>query len=365
MSASRLVAFAVGAVWLLSAGQGFAEDGPSFVLDESAWRATDVVVVSQAESPGAELTVLEVWKGNLHKGDTVAFPGLPVAPLASQDDIFGRQPSVAVSGKRIVLFLTPATASPAAQPTTTTSARAAWVGSNPFGGSENRFSAAWIEADQAHAFGQLMDGPSVLHSIRMNEAQLKAGTEAAIRAHDDLLKALAIKDPNERALTLKPLVTRCNWMERYEVVGGLRDCGRVALPIFREMLRDEEHFEDHWVWSMCAVAGTDAGAEMVAVLQAELAYWQKIGPALKVGWWNDGRGPYPKNVSMRLDRLHFTIGRLRILQYPPARESLFQLRDFWASLPQLSTGQANDWVIKECNIALEATPSPTTSAPGN
>ena len=42
---------------------------PSFNLDESAWHATHIVVVSEGQKIDGELRVLESWHGDLRRGE--------------------------------------------------------------------------------------------------------------------------------------------------------------------------------------------------------------------------------------------------------------------------------------------------------
>src|SRR5438552_1490178 len=89
---------AVGAMLVLAEAAS-AEMLPSFYLESSAWKASDIVV---AVKEGKSARVLETWKGNLEPGAVIQVhvPELP-AELPGWADMAGR----AVTGKRVVLFL--------------------------------------------------------------------------------------------------------------------------------------------------------------------------------------------------------------------------------------------------------------------
>jgi hypothetical protein len=51
---------------------------PSFILDDCAWNASHIVVVSEGEKIDGVVEVLESWKGDLKKGDQIKVPELAV-----------------------------------------------------------------------------------------------------------------------------------------------------------------------------------------------------------------------------------------------------------------------------------------------
>jgi hypothetical protein len=158
---------------LLSQG-AFAGIRPSFGLDHSAWRSTNIVSVLSTRQDGV-FEVAESWKGGLSPGDQVTVPELapdtdaiPIAEYPKGTTPFynlsgpyvqiPRQPP----GSRIVLFLTRVGSEP----------RPKWGPSNLF--EDFKTSAVWIDGGQVYAFMQIINpGPSVLTTLRMSEAKLR------------------------------------------------------------------------------------------------------------------------------------------------------------------------------------------------
>lgn len=58
--------------------QGNARIEPSFSLEESAWKATDIVVAFEGDVIDGKLQVLEAWKGDLKKGNSLDVPEMKV-----------------------------------------------------------------------------------------------------------------------------------------------------------------------------------------------------------------------------------------------------------------------------------------------
>lgn len=49
---------------------------PSFMPEESSWRATDIVVVTEGKEIDGVVQVIETWKGELKPGSTLTIPEL-------------------------------------------------------------------------------------------------------------------------------------------------------------------------------------------------------------------------------------------------------------------------------------------------
>ena len=84
---------------------------PSFNLDECAWDATHIVVVTEGEQIDGEVTVLQSWAGDLNPGDHIYVPELtsfkPPSSriIRTQSDPDGENPIEYVTGSRMILFL--------------------------------------------------------------------------------------------------------------------------------------------------------------------------------------------------------------------------------------------------------------------
>ena len=85
---------------LVNTDTAFAIIQPSFYLDDCAWHATHIVVVTKGKKIDENVEVVESWKGDLKKGDPIAVPELAVFALEKERVIsplmFGRN-----QGKRI------------------------------------------------------------------------------------------------------------------------------------------------------------------------------------------------------------------------------------------------------------------------
>ncbi len=88
----------------------------TFDLEQAAWDATDIVVVTQDESLNGNCTVFETWKGGLHRDDTLNLPALreyaPAAKRAVNKWGEGENVPSTVDGRRLVLFLKRSAADP-------------------------------------------------------------------------------------------------------------------------------------------------------------------------------------------------------------------------------------------------------------
>lgn len=346
---------------LLICGECFAAIRPSFSLEYSAWHASDIVVVARGAEPGGKVTVLETWKGSLSKGDSLTVPGLPEGePEVSQMPFGGKEPAVtAVSGQRMILFLVrqatnpkaPADAGGADKPS-----QVAWGSADLFGGMN--VSMVWVEKGQVYNFSQIKNpGPSLLVARNQTEEQFKKQVDAVLADQIKVQKVLAIKDPSERARTLKPMAAGVNTDLQQAAMNGVAACGKQGLPVLREMLADDAYYQSCVVNSLVKALGDEAGPELTAILKQDLEYWRKLGPTLPVGWWNaNARGNSGQTLiyQNRYGRLYTCLCSLRALKYAEAAEVVTALRDFWRSLPQLEDKSGLNQISQECDAVLKA-----------
>ena len=87
--------------------------------------------------------------------------------------------------------------------------------------------------------------------------------------------------------------------------------GQNSLPLFREILKDESllKYHDDAIHALAEAGGAAVGSELtVRVLNQELAFWKKLGPGLKAGWWN---GPWDATEPLwnHYNRAYATLGR--------------------------------------------------------
>ncbi|MGA2233374.1 MAG: hypothetical protein ABSH22_20925, partial [Tepidisphaeraceae bacterium] len=144
---------------------------PSFNADLCIEDATEIVVASQASN--GELSVLEVWKGDLKKGEKLTLSHLPAIPLEARSNPRGVAFDKSNDGVRIVLFLKPSV-DPSLHDRYTGAATLIWTGQIS---DETRTSAVWILGSTAWAFKQMHDpGDSIPTEIETTEQELKTRT---------------------------------------------------------------------------------------------------------------------------------------------------------------------------------------------
>jgi hypothetical protein len=118
------------------------------------------------------------------------------------------------------------------------------------------------------------------------------------------------------------------------------------------MLRDDRYDQADLVRAIAGAAGPQAGKELTAILQEELAYWKAMGPKLKAGWWNADPAEPREALRNRYTILDTDLRVLASLSYQPARDIVTQIRAFWSSLPQLNDKSGLDQIIEECDKVL-------------
>ena len=331
---------------------------PSFNLEDVSWQATHILVVTEGERIDGNVEVLESWKGGLTQGTVLRIPPLAsykdpsrrvVAPwwwerIESQD-----QPSLSVTGTRMVLFLREKEAGAAG--------RNRWMGASSYGGMQ--VSVVWVEEDETYAFIQQVNpGDSLLTPLNKSEGELEEQVAQILKIRDDFDRALLL-DSEDRAEALGQLVRSEVFPARVAAFEELERCGEAALPVLRELLRDESlpsHTEV--VRIMARVGGDRVGPELAALVESELQHWRQVAPALRPGWWNDISSK-PEQTSALRERYSVLLEALRGLKeirYRGAEGVATELRDFWRSLPQLEDPSGLDQMSKECDSLLEAGP---------
>jgi hypothetical protein len=102
--------------------------------------------------------------------------------------------------------------------------------------------------------------------------------------------------------------------------------------------------------------GKDVGRELTIMLEQELAFWQKTGPQLPLGWWNGGGLPWAEVERLR-NRYSVTLEAVRgigVARYREGQKVVTTLRDYWRSLPQLEDRSGLDQMSQECDRLLAA-----------
>ena len=329
------------------------------MLDYSSWHATDIVVVTPLADDG-NFEVLESWKGDLRPGTIIAIPDLAPKPDSLPIDWYPRERlpggkawtevPIVLPGARIVLYL-----KDGGQTGDSTGKSSRWLASNLFG--DMKASAAWIHDGRAYGFVQMYNpGDSVLVPLwystepnawsykreELSESSLKQRTVDVLRLQQQIKDAVAIQDRQARAEALKPYADSHVHPAKMFVLEELGKCGEAALPTIRSMLDDPKFSKEdgELVEQYAKAGGPAAGPELTSRLEADLRFWQAIGPTLPVGWSKriDEHGRWAE-IHGYSDRYMQTIALIRSLdeiRYPRATFAAAQLRDFWRSLPQLN-----------------------------
>ena len=333
---------------------------PSFSLEGSSWRATDIVVVTEDQQIDGVFKILETWKGDLKPGETITISEMDEfkkkeARLIDSSPWIQREKSSPqyVTCERMVLFLRDAKKIPEDEDEDdnregggekTTSP---WRAANPFG-DEVKYSTVWIEKGKVYWFVQVINpGPSVLISGGVTDEEMKSKVLHVLNTQTSLNAALAIPDLKTRAEGLEPFAQDSIPWSRDQAFAGLAECGEAALPVLRRMLDNELliEFRPDVIVTFAKAGGRSVGPELTVLVERELEFWKKTGPTLQVGWWN-GKGfdsieavePLRARNGVLLD----AINALGAIRYIEAEQVLSEARDFWRALPQLYVGQVSE-----------------------
>ena len=348
---------------------------PDFNLDCSAAKATHIVVATEGQRVDGVLQVLDSWKGDLRKGDTITVPEL--AQFASEDSramgMAGAQPRKPVTGARMILFLVKSLEPlPGAELGKEVAAsRPKWLpASSPdyrpvFAGGDEprdylermRISVAWVESGTVYAFEQLINpGPLVLMANgRMTEEEAKARILDLIKGNSDFEKAAALPDASLRAAALLPHTEATEHRARERAFNALGECGAPALPILRRMLQDASLADRHYlvVKALAKAGGSHVGPELTALLRLELMFWKRQASLVTATRWNE----LPCDLRARHIKLEAALHAVAWIRYPGAGEAVAAVRDYWESEPRLNRltgGPRFNSVTFRCNAYLDA-----------
>jgi hypothetical protein len=186
-------------------------------------------------------------------------------------------------------------------------------------------------------------------SFGESEQELKGMVTDILRARKEFVAVTEITDKTERARHLVPLLT-----SQYHRVGGgaldeLAKCGRDGLPIYRDVLNDENwlHFHPFMVEMMVNAAGEEVGPELNSRLQLEVAYWKKRAPDLRKGWWGDSDVPDHKALQDQYMVVFRIIEAFEKIRYQPSIPEVKEFLDLWRSSPILNDKSGLDRIVEE------------------
>ena len=333
---------------LVLAGSASAEIRPSFNLHSCAWKATDIVVVTEGNAIDGEVMVLETWKGELRHGEQLTIPEL--ATFATEESRKVAEPWLPrddddvpkkVTGDRMVLFLI--------------RENDQWLPADK-DSKEMAVSTVWIENDHTMAiFQQMNPGPSELVSMDMGEEQLRKTIDYFIDRQKKINDAIAWNDAERLASAIPFLYRMENADAQRFMIEALGDAGPSAVPALLTILGDES--DENVIHALRKAGGADIAPKLTELLTQDLAFWKTAGPSLKPGWWNSDGLTTEQQYQLRLryGRTYATLTALRDLRFAGAEETVAALRDFWRSLPQLGD-IGNDQIGRECDVVLYELP---------
>jgi hypothetical protein len=314
---------------------------PSFRADSCAWHATHIVVVAGGKRINGIVEVKESWKGDLEKGEWINVPDLAkFAALGSRavspawfDNLPARL-SPFVTCSRMVLFLKKQAGGHGAGD----ASRMRWASANPHG-EEMRVSVAWIEGGETYAFQQLSNpGNCLLMRYCRTEKQMKAEVRAICDAQEALTAAARCSNPALVAEACRKAVHCQSWAAEDMAVEAVTGLGRNALPVMRHLLTDVslERLHPALLRAMGRVGGFEAGPDLTAVVEQDLAFWKKAGRRLRRGW-HDGKGLRDDDadrLQARYSRTEAALSGLQGLGFGGCRKVVTEFRDFWRARPQ-------------------------------
>jgi hypothetical protein len=344
----------------------------SFSPVASPWYATHIVVVMTTTVDG-DFEVLESWKGDLSPGSRLTIPELIPSPtsvpiaqypkLWTPNDKSGiaeqipKQPA----GSRMVLFLKRNTSSQGDGP------RSEWSGSNGRSDKESlKISTVWIDGDTPFTFAQhfFTTEPlvlSVLGEVSKRDRRFEAlSVEEFKRRVVDVLKlqrevedAAAETDSRVRALRMKLYVLSEVFPARLFALEELGKSGPAAVGAIGEMLDDPAYAEwdSQLVDAMVKAGGKTVGDELNRRFERDVAFWERTGPSLRQGWWNENPAPDSplRNQYGQTYRLIIGLGQIH---YAEARNTAIELRNLWLSLPQLNDPSGLNQIVEACDALI-------------
>lgn len=330
---------------------------PSFDLDNEAWRATDIILVSILPN-NSGFEVIETWKGDLYPGARISIPELIPPPGALPAALYPRMwaedfnPDIAQqvpaqpAGSEVALYL---------RRNKSGSGALGWEPANLMGSMQA--SAVWIDDGHLYSFIQVVNpGPSILQPMGSYSFEdLKQRTAKVVRLQLQMEAVLTVQGRDQRALLLKPYVLSDVRDARTLAFEELGKLGPAAGPAISAMLNDSAYASEapQLIRALIKAGGRAVGDDLTRRLQSEVAFWRSAGPSLPKNWWN--LDPTP-NAPLRL-RYSETLELIYGLQQTLTTDALVptrQLRDLWVSRPQLNDPSGLNQMSEECDklIAL-------------
>lgn len=350
---------AVALAVLLLAVPASAAIRPSFHLDDSAWKATHIVLATEGPAVDGKLEVIESWKGDLAPGAPVTVPALATFADAGRRQVhwFGMQdlpePYVrSVTGAKMVLFLIRTSDPP--QASGSVPAPDLWRNASVNSSCGFDTSVAWIERGEAYTYKQILNpGPTrLVHESSAIEMKLRIACLTMFQS--ELAVAIRENDPIRVGQALREALYHNLFGAAQEAIATLGTMGSRSLPILRQLLRDSAllPWHPHVIAALSQLGGREVSGDLLRVLEEELSFWSKEAPDLKDRWWEAGPADPHGFCRAHYERL---LQALRCLPTPverSARGVIVRIRDLWqttATLASFGEGQ----IIKAANALLK------------
>jgi hypothetical protein len=346
---------------LLCARTSSAEYRPSFHLEPSAWRASDIVVVTEGHKIDGTVAVVETWKGALRKGETLSIPELTqfkdrklrTVQTSGTPGTKPHEASQIVAGGRMILFLKDKSATTESP---NKKAPAKWVSASPMWGM--RASTVWVENGRTYAFTQLINpGPSLLVDQNLLEAEMKKKVHKAVQTQQELLSIRKIKDCATRARRVRRLAESEPFYGQSEAFDILADCGQAGVPILVVILNDHRKSSKLYgeiVKALARAARPKGDALLTGMVQEETEFLQATTPSLPRKWWfHDGMNS--SEATEFRNHYHKTVYVLYELAKGPSEESREAVRKLKEHVDSLPQPEAESWVAylsKTCDSVL-------------
>jgi hypothetical protein len=244
-------------------------------------------------------------------------------------------------------------------------AKPGWIGW--YGGTDSmKTSAVWIDGGTAYSFMQLWftSAPLVLsiyHGISKgapcsqgcSEEELKESVAGVLHVQDEMAAAVAETDGHARAMRLEPFVKSKMFPARRQALEELGKCGPSAIGTIGEMLDDPAFAVEapELVDAMVKAGGKAVGDELNRRFERDVAFWERTGPSLRQGWWNED--PTPNSpLRNRYGQTYRLVVGLEIIHYAGALNTAIELRDLWRSLPQLNDPSGLKQMAQACEALI-------------
>ena len=359
-----------GFFWLLVlvsllVNSAFAGIRPSFSLDHSAWKATDIVIATTTATDGT-FEVVEPLKGDLHVGTRLAISDLLPSPeaepiasyLATSESLHCHPGSHVIpkqpAGSRVILFLVGGT------DVNVPEGKAPVEGWKPSDIMANmQASVVWFEGADLYAFMQIINpGLPLLCKLRESETDVRNRVAEIDQNQAQMAMDLSVSDGAERAERLKKYLKSNIFPVRLAAMKELSKSGPSAVPVISTMIDDPAFASEssELIHALVDAGGKTAGSELTRRLQRELEFWRSKGPSLRRGWWNENQNGYSPFRAHNSVTYELIIG-LEKIRYRNALSTVVEFRKVWGSVPVADTSSTEDEIGNLCEkliVALKA-----------